>query len=179
MRDSSNVVYINTAGKYNGTFYENMTQILKALYPVSGEVRKISFEYCEYNEKLELEPRVSRMDGSVIRMAYPLKVVCVNNFFYLVTFYLKGDEVGFINYRIDRMKNVKCTDISAQRFEEHLSEQRKYILELKRSIDKGRHVAKAENRIYQEPIDDITALDEAPVLTIMDLILVNIYTEAR
>ena len=166
MRDETDVIHTNSE-KYNGTFYENMTEILKALYPVPDNkneeycIYKIDFEYCEYNDSLQLEARASHTDGSIIRTANPLKIICMNNFFYLVAFYYNGSEVKFINYRIDRMKNVKCTDIPAEKFEDYISEKRKYILDLKRNIDKGKKTAVEENRIYHEPNDDIAVLDEA------------------
>ena len=160
MRDESSGV-LTGAEKYSGSFYENMTAIIQALYPVHGDIRKIRFEYCEYNESLELEPRISAFDGNSIRTVDPIKIVCVNNFFYLVAFYCAGDEIRFINYRIDRMKNVVCTDVPAERFEAHMSEKRKYILDLKRNMEHGMRVAKQEHRIYHEPNDDISALDEA------------------
>ena len=159
-RENNEEVYADL-GKYNGTFYENMTSILKALYPANGGIRKLRFEYCEYNDRLELEPRISRYDGTAIRTVDPIKVVCVNNLFYLVVCYYKDGEVKFINYRIDRMKSVECTDVPAMKYEDCLSEQGKYVLALKRSMDKGRREAKAEGRIYHEPNDDATALDEA------------------
>ena len=75
-------------------------------------------------------------------------------------FAVRDGDISFINYRIDRMKNVECADTPAEPFEEHISEQRRYILELKRSIENGRREAKLRGIIYHEPNCDISDLDD-------------------
>ena len=159
MRDGDSLIHTSSE-KYRGTFYDNISGIVKALYPADGVIRKLCFDYCEYGPSLELVPRISKKSGTSKRTVDPIKVVCANSFFYLVTFVAEEEKIQFINYRIDRMKNVECTDTPAELFEEHISEKRRYILDLKRSIEEGRRAAKRRGIIYSEPNYDISDLDD-------------------
>lgn len=80
---------------------------------ISRNVSKISFEYYEYvfNEKkhkIELAPKILK-SGSIVRTVNPLKLLWSNGYYYLVTYYKNKDgKFQYLNYRVDRMKNVKC-----------------------------------------------------------------------
>lgn len=149
---------------YSGTFYDNLFSIIKALYPVPGEngtstAKKVSFEYYEYNEYAELV--AYRKKEKIHQGKNPLKIICMNNFFYLVTYYWNDEtnKIGFINYRIDRMKNVVCTDDDVDSFADYLRKERQELLRLKERIDKERNDAHNADRIYFEPKSDPIYLD--------------------
>lgn len=132
-----------SAVKYPGTYYENVREIMKALAGITYDdeknksldkyekkmrkseyenkrakkVKKISFEYYAYNEKKELELRAAK-DGSTVRTVNPAKLMWSNGYYYLVTVIPQDNEdrekkFKFINYRVDRMKEVKCLEEDA------------------------------------------------------------------
>lgn len=127
-----------SAVKYPGTYYKNVSEIMKALSGIiydgeedssldikekkmsraeyerkrSKKIKKISFEYYAYNEKKELELRRTK-DGSAVRTADPVRLMWSNGYYYLVTVIPRETGFTFINYRVDRMKNVRCLDEDA------------------------------------------------------------------
>ncbi len=133
-----------SAVKFPGTYYENVSEIMKAFakveYDSDGDnyldkkekkmsseeyeklkrkkIKKISFEYYSYNEKKQLEIRKLK-NGSTVRIVNPVKLLWANGYYYLVTAYLWKDKdsgtesFNYINYRVDKMKNVKCLDEDA------------------------------------------------------------------
>lgn len=130
-----------SAIKYSGTYYENIEEISKAL-STTRYIRKITesdkaairedndrsfdkpvntvrFKYCEYNSKKELvikHPKFSCDENDPdVREVNPVKLMWTNGFYYLVT-YLFNPQKGpvYINYRVDRMVDVKCTDRKAE-----------------------------------------------------------------
>lgn len=132
-----------SAVKYPGTYYRNVREIMKALSGITYDdgsnkilnkdekkmrkseyenkrakkIKKISFEYYSYNEKKELELRPAK-DKSRVRTVNPVKLMWSNGYYYLITVIPNGtDEHGgkftFINYRVDRMKEVVCLDEDA------------------------------------------------------------------
>lgn len=137
-----------SAVKYPGTYYENVREIMKALSGItydpegktevldkeeremlkseqekkrSKKIKKISFKYYAYNEKKELELRISS-EGKEIRTVNPVKLMWSNGYYYLVSFTVRDnaeekDRYRFVNYRVDRMKEVKCSDEDAVRLE--------------------------------------------------------------
>lgn len=132
-----------SARKYPGTYYQNLEEITKAFRTIKEdtgnqkltsnqkkmtraeydkiqikEVNKISFQYCEYDENKNLKIRKLR-NGSDVRTVNPVKIMWANGFYYLVTALKKhnqtsGDDYIYINYRIDRMINVRCLDETAK-----------------------------------------------------------------
>lgn len=127
-----------SAVKYPGTYYDNLHEITKAFAKFkpmpkrsrltkeqqamrhseyeriySKGTNKIQFKYCAYDENKRLKVRVSRRTGE-IRVVNPVKLMWVNGFYYLVTYSLDKDmEPVYINYRVDRMIEVKCLDEEA------------------------------------------------------------------
>ena len=123
--------------KYPGTYYENLEAIYKAFRTVKDDekmkritpeekklsqidynktqqkpINKISFRYCEYNENKELKIKLLS-DGEEIRIVNPVKLIWTNGYCYLVAAvpsHKKSGEFIFINYRVDRMTDVKCLD---------------------------------------------------------------------
>ena len=96
---------------------KNMTKKVYESKHSSG-INKIQFEYYAYNENKELEPRPPHYSKAVDKKAHPylreenpVRLMWANGYYYLVTYYFddKG-ETRYINYRVDRMKNVRCTD---------------------------------------------------------------------
>lgn len=86
------------------------------------QVCKLSFEYYEYafdekTRRIVLSPKLLR-NGSVERTVNPLKLLWSNGYYYLVT-YFKGKDGNYkyINYRVDRMKNVRCTSEPVEKLE--------------------------------------------------------------
>lgn len=86
----------------------------KYLAVKSKKVNRISFEYYEYafNEsthKIVFSPKILK-NGDIVRTVNPLKLLWSNGYYYLVTYYKdKTGKYRYLNYRVDRMKNVKCT----------------------------------------------------------------------
>lgn len=78
------------------------------------QISRISFEYYEYafdeqTRKIVMSPKVMK-NGSTLRTVNPLKLLWSNGYYYLVTYFKgKDGEYKYLNYRVDRMKNVKCT----------------------------------------------------------------------
>lgn len=134
---------LNAPKTSKASYYYNIREIMKALSDIvydnkeievlntddkklsKGEydkkrakkIKKLSFEYYSYNEKKELELRPAK-DGSKVRTVNPVKLMWANGYYYLVTVIPKktdSDEKDFvfINYRVDRMKEVKCLDEDA------------------------------------------------------------------
>lgn len=148
--------------KYNGMFYRSVAEIIKAIYPAdyssTHSLKKLSFEYCHYDSSKELQPNV-RNNGKKLSLVNPLKIVCLNNLFYLITFFVRDGEITYINYRIDKMKNVRCTDIPADHYEDHISEEEKYYLELKNRIQSEKEAAMRSKKIYEGSGADVAAED--------------------
>ncbi len=153
---------------YSGTFHANITELINALYPApeaDGSViyRKVRFRNCSYDEHGLLIPKLSRDGtGEQIYCENPLKLICKNDFFYLIT-YSRGynGSIFYRSYRVDRIKDVECTDEPADDYEKLLPEERRELLRLKRVIDRDRAAAHKEGRIYLEPKEDPARLDAA------------------
>lgn len=108
------------ADKFRGSYYQNLKEILKAFHTDDGKLKKVSFVYCRYNHKKELEEK-PLADGNTRRTVDPVKVMWANGYYYLVTFYInKNGELKYINYRIDRMKDAKCLLTDAEPLSKHL-----------------------------------------------------------
>lgn len=132
------------AMKYCGDYYKNIEEIHKALslkkYRSDPEksdketirwegaadklqekpVTQIRFRYCEYDENKELKPKKLKYPTQgerdpEIRRVNPIRLMWANGYYYLVG-YLKNKKGGeiFINYRVDRMRDVECTSDPAE-----------------------------------------------------------------
>lgn len=127
-----------SAIKYPGTYYRNLSEITKAFSQVktmpknavltkeqqemnfkdydemySKKVNKIRFKYCAYDENKQLAVRPA--GGKKIRTVNPVKLMWANGYYYLVTYSIgKDNKPRYINYRVDRMINVKHTDEPAE-----------------------------------------------------------------
>lgn len=126
-----------SATKYPGTYYKNLHEITKAfakIKPMTEKtvltrkqkeliareyedmyqkpVYKVKFKYCEYDEHKQLKIRVTKNGEE--RVVNPVKLMWVNGFYYLVTYSLdKQSRPHYLNYRVDRMKDVKCLEEKA------------------------------------------------------------------
>ena len=153
------------AEKYKGDFFDNLKEIRKAFSTISyteeaqkqkdlmkessiarykgqkrKKIKKISFEYYEYNENKELV--LKKLRNNAERVVNPIKIMWANGYYYLVTIgYSKTHQkLYYVNYRIDRMKNVKCLEEDAEYFESKLPAIIRRALEAKRNgtVDKHR-----------------------------------------
>ena len=111
---------IVSAVKYKGSYFKNLEEITKAFSSINKPnmyVNKIRFTYCMYDENKKLIEKPGR-NGTSERIVNPVKIMWANGYYYLVTVISKEKksdnlhrselEYIYINYRIDRMKNVKC-----------------------------------------------------------------------
>ncbi len=118
---------IVSAIKYKGSYFQNLEEITKAFSSVNKSdmyVNKIRFTYCMYDENKKLIEKPSPHNGKVERIVNPVKIMWANGYYYLVTVIVNEKqsdnlhrsemEYRYINYRIDRMKNVKCLDEKAK-----------------------------------------------------------------
>ena len=71
---------------------------------------QLQFVYNDLNEHGQLVPRITGT-GEIWRTVHPLGMVCVDGFYYFVG--AKGDALKVLNYRIDKMSNVKVLDEKA------------------------------------------------------------------
>ena len=142
---SNNLFYMPEveAEKYPGTYYQNLTEIYKALSKSAPEPEyntlkpedigesfnryekkqlnskkktKLRLEYCMYQydaktKKIVLTPRIMK-NGQTFREVNPLMLLWSNGFYYLVVYYFDRSKQKYIyqNLRVDRMRNVTCTD---------------------------------------------------------------------
>lgn len=98
-------VYINNRAKSrNEEIFINIDAINKAI----NEEKKISFNYCDYNENKELviKKDVEGKDKEFI--ANPIAMILKDDYYYLI---LNIDKYhNLANYRIDRMKRIQILD---------------------------------------------------------------------
>lgn len=135
--------------KYKGSCFKNLEEIRKAFVPVNESSvaasaqrcqqnkipKKLRFIYCRYNAKKELEPMPSK-DGTVERVVDPVKILWANGYYYLVTFRLsEKNEPKYINYRIDRIKDVKCLDEYAEPLSEHLPRSVRRVVDIRKQLN--------------------------------------------
>lgn len=139
-----------SAVKYPGTYYQNLSEITKAFAQIksmpknsvltkeqqkmkfedydkfySKQINKIQFRYCAYDENKQLVVRTTKFGD--LRTVNPVKLMWVNGFYYLVTFYMnKNKKPVYINYRVDRMIDVKCIDEEAELPENFSADEYKY-----------------------------------------------------
>lgn len=153
---------IVNADKYKGSYYENLEEIRKAFAGVTGEnsdgdIKKLQFVYCKYNEKKELVP--SLRDGKETREVNPVKVLWANGYYYLVALTFDNDKARFINFRIDRMKNVKCLDENAVPIKDYLPRESKNALETKQNLKRLKKLGK-EPRVPQNLVEASKRMDD-------------------
>lgn len=110
----SNKVYNTSIGKAG--IYENSKKHSK-------KISRLQFEYCMYDydenrKKITLVTRPVKKNGEItnIREVNPLILTWSNGYYYLVTYACFNDEYHYYNYRVDRMKNVKCLKQDADEY---------------------------------------------------------------
>lgn len=130
-----------SAIKYKGSCYQNIEEISKALSKkkyichttksdknilaagredksLEKPINTIRFKYCSYNSKKELvvtKPKFITDDADpYIREVSPVKLIWTNGYYYLVTYARRKNGPCYINYRVDRMIEVQCTDKKAE-----------------------------------------------------------------
>lgn len=163
---------IVNADKYRGSYYENLNVIRQAFSPIIDidkpsspseadktvtvkkyaekrrkSIKKLRFAYCEYNENKQLTVR--KKNGKEERTVNPLKIMWVNGYYYLVTAYYDEEQkkLCYINYRIDRMKNVECLDENADNLEQYLPRPTQAAL---------RHKRGAQNAVTDRKVSDLS-----------------------
>lgn len=120
--------YDEDRGKKGTKFKEGSMTIAKYKRSIRKMPLKIRFKYCLYDENKNLTVRKphSRVDKDDpdVREANPARLMWVNGYYYLVTYYYdKENKPHFINYRVDRMIDVQCTNTKADKLPEEFSEQ--------------------------------------------------------
>lgn len=87
----------------------------------SKEKSKLRLEYCSYQydnktNKMILTPRVMK-NGQTFREINPLMLLWSNGYYYLVAYYYdKTGKCRYQNLRVDRMRNVSCTNKSVDKY---------------------------------------------------------------
>lgn len=160
-RESYHPEIVN-ADKYKGSYYENLEVIRRAFAGVMGEnadgdIKMLQFVYCKYNEKKELVPALR--DGKETREVNPVKVLWANGYYYLVALTFENDKARFINFRIDRMKNVKCLDKKAVPIHDYLPRESKNALETKQQLKRLKKQGK-EARVSPSLVDASKRMDD-------------------
>ena len=151
--------------RYPGTFYDNVTELIKALYPVPDEnsriaYKKVTFHTCDHDPDGTMTPRTDQSGSTREYKVNPLKLFCKNNFFYLLTYSVKDcAPAKYITFRVDRLKNVKCTDEDADPYDMSLSIQQSDMLELKEKLFLSRFLSEYTGKIYPEPEHDPAQLN--------------------
>lgn len=165
------------ADKYRGSYYENLNVIRKAFSTITDnaepftpteadksvtvkkysekrkkQIKKLGFIYCEYNENKQLV--VKKKNGGDERIVNPIKIMWVNGYYYLVTvnYDEEDSELRYINYRIDRMRNVRCLEEDADNFEQYLPKSTQAALRYKRSSETS--ITDSRVKELAEKIDD-------------------------
>ncbi len=89
----------------------------------SKKVSKLQFEYCMYDydearRKITLVTRSIKRNGqeTAVREVNPLALIWSNGYYYLVTYAFFNGAYHYYNYRVDRMKNVRCLKTDADEF---------------------------------------------------------------
>lgn len=145
------VVY---ADKFKGSYYQNLKEILKAFHTDDGKLKKVSFVYCKYNHKKELEETVLK-DGNTRRIVNPVKVMWANGYYYLVTFFIDDkNDLRYINYRIDRMKDAKCLTTDAELLGNHLVKREATVYNTRKDGIEGK-------RLDPKLVEDIKRIDDS------------------
>lgn len=166
-----------SAIKYPGTYFNNLHEITKAFSRIkasenptaltkeqrtmkreeydkvqSKKISKIRFVYCEYDENKELKVRVKR-NGETERIVNPVKLMWTNGYYYLVT--LDERSGNYINYRVDRMKEVKCLNEDAITDESFSADKYKYSNPVMyfRKHDHNSIVIKCKKSVINNAID--------------------------
>ena len=119
--DSESERFTPEDGKKTIREYENSFQKV---------VMKIRFKYNSYDENktLQLRKPPRPIDGendAFLREVNPARLMWVNGYYYLVTYsYNKeNNKPYFINYRVDRMSDVVCTDTPAEKLPASFNEE--------------------------------------------------------
>ncbi len=184
---SPEIVY---ADKFRGSYYTNLEEIRKAFSSVfldesnnkksskkskskktskksadnksskksGGKIKKLEFTYCKYDENKELVPAIR--NGTATRVVNPVKIMWANGYYYLVALTFENDKARFINFRIDRMKDVKCLSEDAVPFQEYLPSESKRALDTKGSIKNCKMTGKAYSG-GQDRLDKANRFDES------------------
>lgn len=89
----------------------------------SKKVSKLQFEYCMYDydenrNKIALVTRTYKRKEELLTVheVNPLTLIWSNGYYYLVTYAYFHDAYHYYNYRVDRMKNVKCLKEDADEY---------------------------------------------------------------
>ena len=169
-RESYSPELVN-ADKYKGSCYRNLEEIRRAFSALhdstpedrragsetfaqhremqSKNIKKLSFVYCRYNQDKELEPLLLR-DGRSVRVVDPVKILWANGFYYLITFRTSSNgEPRYINYRIDRMKEVKCLDEDAEPLAEHLPRSVRRAVDAKKQLERAGDSARVDKALIE------------------------------
>ena len=164
MRETNDNNGISTE-RYPGTFYDNITALIKALYPLPDEngetnYKKVTFRTCDHGPDGTMIPRTDQNGCIREYKVNPLKIFCKNNSFYLLTYSVRDHApIKYITFRIDRITDVKCTDEDAEPYESGLSAEQTEMLKLKDKLFRSRFLSKYTGNIYPEPEHDPAQLN--------------------
>jgi predicted DNA-binding transcriptional regulator YafY len=98
---------VHVAGRIkmqNESIFYNVDAIQDAI----ARKKKLSFKYYDYNISKE---KIARRDGAAY-IADPVGLTYVDENYYLITYYHQYDSL--VNFRVDRMANIKVTDEAAE-----------------------------------------------------------------
>lgn len=98
-------VYIDNRSK---TQNDNVYEYINAINSAIKENKKISFNYCDYDESKKLIAKLDKDGMEKVYVANPIGMVLKDDYYYIILNMDKYDSIS--NYRIDKMKNVIVLD---------------------------------------------------------------------
>ena len=107
--DLKSHVFVDDRSKsINEEIFINIDKINKAI----RNKKQISFNYYDYNSKMELVPRLN-LEKEIKRYTVtPISTILKNENYYLIL--VSGKHNDLSNYRVDRMKNIEVIDTTAR-----------------------------------------------------------------
>lgn len=107
--DLNSHVFVDDRSKsINEEIFINIDKISKAI----RNKKQISFNYYDYNSKMELVPRLN-LEKEIKRYTVtPISTILKNENYYLILVSRKHNDLS--NYRVDRMKNIEVIDATAR-----------------------------------------------------------------
>ena len=105
----NSLVFVDDRSKsINEEIFINIDKINRAI----KNKQQISFNYYDYNSKVELVPRLDLEKNIKRYIATPIATILKNENYYLILADRKHNDLS--NYRVDRMKNIEVIDISSR-----------------------------------------------------------------
>lgn len=98
--DKSSFLEDRSKTKNEQVFYN-----INNIYTAIEENKKIKFNYCEVNDKRNLEYKLDDNGVPKVYVANPINLIIKNDYYYLILNLDKYEDLSY--YRIDRIKNVE------------------------------------------------------------------------